>query len=191
MRATKSTPEDRSPATGETPGLFESGVPEKHGQEMIPLQGRTVSQSAVTMAEVMLPGQANPAGRIHGGEIMKLMDTAAGVVATRHARSVTATARVEHIDFLRPIYVGNLVTVSAHLTFVSEHTMEVGIDVTSEDLATGDQVQALTAYFIMVALDRQGHAKGVPPLILQTEEERRRFEAGRLRYQERKKSFNR
>lgn len=154
------------------------------------MDGKTVSHSAATMAQVMLPSQANPAGNVHGGEIMKMMDSAAGVVVTRHTRSNSVTARVEGISFYRPIYVGNLVTVNAHLTFVCRRTMEVEFVVVAEDLATGLNTEALKAYFIMVALDQQGRPKEVPPLILETEEERRRFEEGRLRYEVRKKSPN-
>ena len=152
------------------------------------MEGRTVSQSAVTMAHAMQPSQANAAGNVHGGEVMMMMDNAAGVVAARHTRSNVVTARVESIDFFHPIYVGNVVTVDGHLSFVSRHTMEVELGVTAEHLATGSQVQALTAYFIMVALDEQGRPREVPPLILQTDEERRRFEAGQRRYDERKRN---
>jgi acyl-CoA hydrolase len=134
----------------------------------------------------MLPNQANAFGNVHGGEIMKMMDNAAGVVATRHTRSNVVTARVEGIDFYQPIYVGNLVTLAARLTFVSKHTMEVEIEVTAEDLATGHRTHALTAYFVMVALDQEGRPKEVPTLILRSERERRSFEAGQRRYQERK-----
>lgn len=123
----------------------------------------------------MLPSQANVAGNVHGGEIMKMMDDAAGVVASRHARSNVVTARVESINFYHAIYVGNLVKVSAHVTFVSKHTMEVQVGVVAEDLATGHCAQALTAYFVMVALDREGRPKEVPPLILRTARERQRF----------------
>lgn len=150
------------------------------------MEGRTVAQSAVTMAQVMQPSQANVAGNVHGGHIMMMMDNAAGVVASRHARCNVVTARVESINFLKPFYVGSLVTVTAHLSFASQHTMEVEVEVMAEDLATGYQEQALTAYFIMVALDHHDRPKDVPPLILQTDEERRRFEQGQRRYEDRK-----
>lgn len=149
------------------------------------MEGKTVVESAVTMAQVMQPSQANAAGNVHGGEIMMIMDNAAGVVAARHTRSNVVTARVESISFFKPIYVGNLVTVCARLGFVSRHTMEIELEVTAEDLPTGAQAQALTAYFIMVALDPEGRPKEVPPLVLQTDQERDRFEQGRRRYEER------
>lgn len=152
------------------------------------MEGRTISSSAVTMAQVMLPSQANAAGNVHGGEIMMMMDNAAGVVASRHARANVVTARVESIDFFQPIYVGNLVTIDARLTFVSRHTMEVGMEVVAEDLPTGSQAQALTAFFIMVALDENGRPREIPALTVQTDEEKTRFEEGLRRYEERKRS---
>ncbi|MDP2663468.1 MAG: acyl-CoA thioesterase [Dehalococcoidia bacterium] len=151
------------------------------------MDGRTVAYSAVNMAQVMQPSHANVAGNVHGGEVMMMMDNAAGVVACRHSRAVTVTARVESIEFLQPIYVGNLVTISARLTFVSKHSMEVGMDVVTEDLTTGAQIQALTAFFIMVALDENGRPKEVPPLLSQTDEERRLFQDGLRRYEGRKR----
>ena len=158
---------------------------------MVSLEAKTVAQSAVTMAQVMQPSQANVAGNVHGGHIMMMMDNAAGVVASRHARCNVVTARAESINFLQPIYVGNLVIVTGRLTFVSQHTMEVEVEVVAEDLPTGSQVQSLTAYFIMVALDGQGRPKDVPLLIPQTEEERHRFGQGKRRYEERKREFTR
>lgn len=154
----------------------------------VTLEGRTVAQSAVSMAQVMLSSQANAAGNVHGGEIMMMMDNAAGVVAARHTRSNVVTARVENINFLKPIYIGNLVTISGRLTYVSRHTLEVELEVIAEDLPTGRQVQALTAYFVMVCLDQAGRPKQVPTLILQTDDEQRRFEQGQRRYEERKRS---
>ncbi|MDP2728417.1 MAG: acyl-CoA thioesterase [Dehalococcoidia bacterium] len=151
------------------------------------MEGRTVSQTAVIMAQVMLPNQANAVGNVHGGEIMMMMDNASGVVATRHTRANVVTARVESIDFYHPIFVGNLVTVSARLTFVSKHTMEVELEVVAEDLAAGNQTHALTAYFVMVALDDHGRPQEVYPLIIQSEEEQRRFDEGRRRYEQRKR----
>ena len=148
-----------------------------------PIAGRTVGHSAITMAEVVLPNQANPAGFIHGGEMMKLMDSAAGVVARRHAGTNIVTARVEEINFLKPVHVGDLVLIDATLTFVSRRTMEVRVQVTTERRPTGVREQALTAYFVMVAIDQDGHPTTVPPLLITSEEEERLFEEGRRRYE--------
>ena len=151
-------------------------------------EGRTVGHSAVEMAQVMLPNQANPAGFVHGGELMKLMDNAAGVVAARHCRTNIVTGRVEDIVFHSPVRVGSLVIVRGRLTFTSRSSMEVQVRVETEDLRNGDRVEALTAYFVMVALDTEGRPTGVPSLILATEEEEKLFNEGQERYQARKAS---
>jgi len=147
------------------------------------MEGRTVKHSTLTMSQVMLPHLANPAGNVHGGETMKLMDNAAGVVAMRHSHANVVLARVEGINFYQPIKVGNFVVVNAYLTFVSRSTMEVRVEVTTEDIRREKQWHALTAYFIMVALDDQGKPIEVPPLILSSKKERELWENGQKRYQ--------
>lgn len=147
------------------------------------MEGRTVEHSAIMLAEVMMPGHANPSGNVHGGETMKLMDTAAGVAAVRHSHANVVTARVEGVNFFSPIRVGNLVEVEARLTFVSRSTMEVRVSVVAEDMKREVKRHALTAYFVMVALDDQGKPAEVPPLILVSDKEREMFDQGRQRYQ--------
>lgn len=147
-------------------------------------EGRTVSHSAVIMSQVMLPYHAGPGGKIvHGGEIMKLMDTAAGVAALRHAHTTVVTARVEEIDFHQPVRVGNYVIITAQLIFVHHSSIEVQVVVEVEDMKNEKCWLALTAYFVMVALDDEGKPVEVPPLILSTPEERERWEKGRKRYE--------
>ncbi len=167
---------------------------EKHFQEMIDglekgavFEGRTVGHSAVEVAQVMLPGQANPAGFVHGGELMKMMDNAAGVVSARHCRANIVTGRVDDIIFHNPVRVGSLVIIRARLTFTSRSSMEVQVKAESEDLRTGEKSPALTAYFVMVALDAEGKPTGVPPLLLNTEEEEQLFNEANARYAARKK----
>nr|WP_245867643.1 acyl-CoA thioesterase [Sporomusa silvacetica] len=136
------------------------------------------------MSVVMQPDQANPAGNVHGGEIMKLMDNAAFVVAQRHARTNVVTARVDELIFHQPIYVGNLVTCHAFLTFVNRSSMEVVVTVEVEDLFSESPGKcALTAYFTMVALNVGGKPLSISPLQLETEEEKIRFEEGRQRHE--------
>ena len=132
----------------------------------------------------MQPDQANPAGNVHGGEIMKLMDNAAFVVAQRHARTNVVTARVDELIFHQPIYVGNLVTCHAFLTFVNRSSMEVVVMVEVENLFSESPGKcALTAYFTMVALNVGGKPLSISPLQLETEEEKIRFEEGRQRHE--------
>ena len=173
-----------------------SKVEEKHEKNYLELletldkdgvfKGRTVGHSEVYMAQVMLPDQANPAGFVHGGELMKLMDNASGVVAARHSRSNIVTAMVEDITFLNPVRIADLVIIHAKMTFTSRSSMEVQIEVDTERLLAGTRLRALTAYFIMVALDAQGKATGVPPLIISTEAEEKLYNEGLARYQARK-----
>lgn len=152
----------------------------------VPLEGRTVQHSALTMAQLMLPAQANPAGFVHGGELMKLMDNAAGVTAGRHSNSYVVTAQVNDIRFLQPVRVGSLVLVYAKITFVGRTSMEIQIEVETEDLFTGERMRALTSYYTMVAVDDEGRPKTVPPLIVYTEEEEQLFNEGLQRYNARK-----
>ena len=147
------------------------------------MEGRTVEHSATTMSQLIMPHQAGRVGFAHGGEIMKLMDTAAGTAALRHAHTDLVTARVEGINFYRPIKLGNLVTVNAFLTFVGRSSMEVRVDVFSEDVIKEEKVHALTAYFIMVALDDQGRPTPVPPLTISSEKETDLWEKGKRRYE--------
>ncbi len=148
---------------------------------------RTQGHSSVTLVQAMYPQHANRAGNVHGGEILKLMDTAAGVVAARHAHSNVVTAKVEDLNFLRPVHIGELVFVHASLTFTSRTSMEVRVEVETENLATEERLMALTAYFIFVSLDSNGKTQEIPPLLISTEEGERRFAEGRKRYEVRKK----
>jgi acyl-CoA hydrolase len=148
------------------------------------MEDKTVASSALMMSVVMQPDQANPAGNVHGGEIMKLMDNAAFVVAQRHARTNVVTARVDELIFHQPIFVGNLVTCHAFLTFVSRSSMEVVVTVEVEDLFSEAPGKcALSAYFTMVALNAGGKPLRISPLKLETDEERVRFEEGRQRHE--------
>lgn len=114
---------------------------------------------------------------------MKLMDSAGGVVARRHARTNAVTARVDKLEFHHPIHVGNVVTCYGKLTFVGKSSMEVSVTVTVEDVSKDEPAKtALTVYFTFVSIDDRGKSLQVPPLELANEEERRLFEEGRQRY---------
>ena len=152
-------------------------------EKEVKMEGRTVEHSAITMSQLILPEQGGRAGFAHGGEIMKLMDTAAGTAALRHAHTDLVTARVEGINFYRPIKIWNLVTINAFLTFVGRSSMEVRVDVFCEDVIKEDKVHALSAYFIMVAVDDKGKPIEVPPLILKSKKEKDLWEKGKRRYE--------
>jgi possible acyl-coA thioester hydrolase len=143
-----------------------------------------MKDSRIVISEVMMPSQANPNGNVHGGEIMKLMDSAAYAAARRYARSNVVTARVDELEFHLPIRIGDLVVVTADIVYVGHSSMEISVNVIVEDLDEGSDPQlGLSAYFTMVALDRNARPKAVPPLELKTEEARAAFEEGKRRYE--------
>jgi acyl-CoA hydrolase len=138
------------------------------------MEGKPVSETIITMAVQMNPEDANPAGNVHGGVIMKYVDTAAGVVAIRHGRKIAVTASIDRLDFHYPVFVGDLLILKACLNFVSRTSMEVGVRVEAENLLTGEVRHTASAYLTFVALDKNGKPTEVPQLILETEEEKRR-----------------
>jgi len=139
------------------------------------------SQSMVTMAVQMLPSDANPQGQVHGGTIMKLVDSAAAVAAHRHARSMVVTARMDEMSFLAPVEVGDLVTLWASVNAVWNTSMEVGVRVETENLLTGEVRHTATAYLVLVAVDEERRPRAVPPLVATTEEEQRRIDDAQAR----------
>lgn len=144
---------------------------------------KTLASSISSVSNVMLPSQANPAGNVHGGEIMKLMDTAASVTAMRHCRRNVVTVRVDELIFHEPIYVGNLVTVNSRLSFVGKTSMEIKVEVWVENIKEdNDPHIAQTAYFTFVALDENMRPAEVPQIVPQTPEEIKLFKAGEERY---------
>ncbi len=153
--------------------------------------GRRVSESRTILSHFMMPGDANPLGNVHGGIIMKLVDEAGGIAASRHARRNTVTVAVDSMSFLKPIYVGTLVTFEAKLTYVGRTSMEVEVRVEAENLLTGEKTHTNTAYLVYVALDEHGRPTPVPPLILETDEERQLAEEAKERQQARLKMAKR
>ena len=137
------------------------------------------------MSQIMLPGDANPSGNVHGGVIMKLVDTAAGVCSTRHARRRTVTARIDSMSFLEPVYVGDLVTLTASLTDVGTTSLEVEVKVEAENLISGVVRHVSSAILVFVALDDEGKPTRVPPLVVESEVDRQRAAEAKLRRQRR------
>ena len=138
------------------------------------MTGKTMAESRTTIAQVMYPQDANIAGNVHGGSIMKLIDSAAGVVASKHTRTNVVTASVDRLDFHHPIYIGELVTLRASLNMVGRTSMEVGVRVEAENVRTGEVKHSVSAYLTFVALDEEGRTMAVPPLLAETDEDRRR-----------------
>ena len=153
------------------------------------LEGKTVAETSVVLVQKMTPQDANLAGNVHGGVIMRLIDDAAYVVATRHCRCNTVTASIDRMDFHNPIYVGDLVSLKASVNLVGKTSMEIGVRVDSENLKTGEISHGVSAYLTYVALDENGRPAPVAPLILESEEDKRRNTEAqarrRIRLQER------
>lgn len=143
-------------------------------QEGKVMQGKTIKESRVTLAHLMLPEDANPAGNVHGGVIMKYVDNAAGVAAARHARCACVTASIDRLDFHNPVFIGNLLILKASLNFVGRTSAEVGVRVQAEDIMTGKIRHVVSAYLTFVALDENLRPAAMPSLILETETEKRR-----------------
>ncbi len=155
------------------------------------MEAKRVGDSKFTMSQIMSPQDANLAGNVHGGVIMRLIDVAGAVVAVRHCRSNVVTASIERLDFHQPIFIGDLVTFKASLNLVGRTSMEIGVLVESESLRTGDIRKAASAYLTYVALGKDRRPVQVPPLILETEEDIRRNCKAQLRREERRQSKNR
>lgn len=150
---------------------------------MADLSPKPVSASKTIFSQSMLPSDANPFGNVHGGEVMKLIDACGGAAAMRHARSRVVTARIDELSFLAPVYVGDLVTAKASVNDVGSTSLEVGVRVEAENTLTGKSVHVASAYLVFVAIDADGRPAPVPPVIAETDEERRRMAAAKTRRQ--------
>jgi acyl-CoA hydrolase len=142
---------------------------------------KRVSESASHIARVMMPTDANIAGNVFGGTILKMIDEVSGLVAVRHCNSNVVTASIEHMDFLWPVHIGDLLSMDAKLTYVGRSSMEVMVSVTSEDVVSGDKHWAGDSVVTLVALDRDGHPTEVPRILLETDEERKLSAEGEQR----------
>ncbi|HEX8838812.1 MAG TPA: acyl-CoA thioesterase [Candidatus Acidoferrum sp.] len=147
------------------------------------LAGKPVSASRSEMTEIVLPAQTNPLGKLLGGHVMHLVDMAAAMAAHRHSGSYVVTASVDYIDFRNPVSLGEIVILKSQVNRVFHTSLEVGVEVYSENVLTGEKKHTTTAYVTFVAIDEHTRLpKPVPPLIVSTEEEKRRFrEAGKRR----------
>jgi len=155
--------------------------------------GMRVADSATDMAQPVLPQHANVHGSVLGGTVMHWIDLAAAVTANRHCRLPVVTAAIDEMSFLAPIQVGQLAVLRARITFVDKSSMEIRVDVDSEDLLSGERRHTSTAYVTFVALDPVTRRPvAVPPLLLETDDERREHAAAterrRRRLEHRKKS---
>ena len=153
--------------------------------------GKTVAESQTTLVQLMEITHANISGFVrggrgevmivHGGEVMKLVDTAAGLAAIKHAGGICVTVSMDEMSFLHPVHVGDLVTVKASVNDVGRTSLEVGVRVEVEDVVTGDRKHTSSAYLVFVALDEDGKPRAVAPLVPGNATERRRQREAKIR----------
>ena len=156
----------------------------------MPLTPKRSSESATEMVQVVLPNDANPLGFILGGTVMHLIDIAGAIACHRHTRSLLVTAAVDDLQFLHSIKVGDLIILKSHVTCVFTTSLEVQVEVFSEETLTGRRQLTSRAYLTFVAIARDGQRVPVPPLLVETDEERRVCEQAHARRAERLKKKN-
>jgi acyl-CoA hydrolase len=139
------------------------------------LSGRFVRESISEYSEFALPTDANTLGNVLGGKVMHLVDLAAALAAVRHARCPVVTASVDQMSFLHPVHIGELIMLQSSVNRVFRTSMEVGVRVQVEDLLTGHRKHTSSAYLTFVAIDKQGRRVPIPPVIPETDDEKRRF----------------
>jgi acyl-CoA hydrolase len=148
---------------------------------------KRASESATEMVQVVLPNDANPLGFILGGTVMHLIDIAAAIACHRHTRSLLVTAAVDDLQFLHPIKVGDLIILKSRVTCTFRTSLEAQVDVFSEETLTGQRRLTSRAFLTFVAITSNGARVPVPPLLVETEEERRICEEALARRAERLK----
>lgn len=149
------------------------------------LEGKLVSASRITIAQLMQPDHANNLGNVHGGWIMKLVDEAGALACMRHAQHRVVTVAVDQLTFRQPIRIGDLVTLTAEVSYVGQTSLEAEVNVEAENPITGERTHTNKAYLVYVALDENGKPVNVPPLIPENDLQRKRMEAGKARQEHR------
>jgi acyl-CoA hydrolase len=146
------------------------------------MEAKAVRESVSEYSELALPNDANHLGNVLGGKVMHLVDLAGALAAIRHARTPVVTASVDSLHFIHPVRIGQLIVLRSSVNRAFRTSMEVGVKVETEDLMTGRKLHTCSAYLTFVALDRGGNAAAVPPVMPESEEEKRRYrEAGERR----------
>ena len=146
------------------------------------MEGKAVRESASEYSELALPNDANGLGNMLGGKVMHLVDLAAAMAGLRHAHQPIVTASVDSLHFLHPVHIGELIILRSSVNRVFRSSMEIGVKVMTEKLLTGERLHTCSAYLTFVAVDQEGRAMAVPPVIPETEAEIRRYrQAGERR----------
>lgn len=143
------------------------------------------ADSAVETTQIVLPTHTNRFGTIFGGQIMAWIDITGGVAAMRHASRLVVTASMDQLHFLHGARTGDVVVLRAQVNYAGSTSMEVGVRVDSEDPVTGERRHTATAYLTFVAVDRDGRPASVPPVLVESEDDQRRYRKAELRRAER------
>ncbi|MFQ6082395.1 MAG: acyl-CoA thioesterase [Candidatus Aminicenantia bacterium] len=146
---------------------------------------KKVKESQVEMRELVLPNDTNPLGTILGGKVMHLMDIACAMAAMKHSGRTVVTVSVDHIDFLYPIKMGQMIVIKASVNYVRKTSMEIGVKVWAENFKSGEIRHTSSAYFTFVALDENGRPTLIPKVIPETKEEKRRYQQAKERRENR------
>jgi len=146
---------------------------------------RTVASTQSEMTEIILPNDTNVLGNLLGGRLMHFIDMTGAMAAYRHARTYMVTASMDHIDFIQPVHLGNLVTLKSSVNRAFTTSMEVGVKAWAEDPQTGEQLHVASAFLVFVAIDKEGHPVRVPEVIPETAEEQRHYADALLRREHR------
>jgi len=142
---------------------------------------KSPSDSSTTVSHIMMPMDANVSGNVFGGSILRLIDEVASIVAFRHARKNVVTASIDRMDFISPVFIGDLLRLNASINYVHNTSMEIGVRVEAENPVSGQVRHTGTCFLTHVAVDKNGKPTPVPPLKLETEEEKRRWSEAEVR----------
>ena len=147
------------------------------------MKKKKCADSRVTMTEMVLPNDTNPLDNLMGGRLMHWMDIVSAIAAQRHSNSIVVTASVDNISFSKPIQLGNVVTLNAFVTRAFKSSMEIYIEVISENIPTDTKTMSHSAFFTFVAVDRKGKPKQIPEIIPETEQEKELYDGALRRRQ--------
>jgi len=146
---------------------------------------RTVASTQSEMTEIILPNDTNTLGNLLGGRLMHFIDLTGAMAAYRHSRTYIVTAAMDHIDFIRPVHLGDLVTLRSSINRAFTTSMEVGVKVWAENTQTGVQLHVASAYLVFVAIDKNGQRVRIPQAVPETADEQRRYADAQLRREHR------
>ena len=159
----------------------------QNNSENSSIREKSPGESSADVIVRMFPSDANPSGNVFGGEILKHIDMVAGIVAQRHSQSNAVTVSMDSVNFIKPVFVGNVLKLNARINYVHNSSMEIEVRAEAEDIVTGIKTITGTAFVTFVTLDKNGKPTHAPKLLLQTDEDRIKFAEGKIRMEERLK----